>query len=289
MVLGLPTGWMFGLDLQIWAIGERFSGISHIPNGIHYIYYSPPGELWRQGQFISIEKDFLVFRFDVGDERLILTDEAGRISDPLVPFTQVIQRQYDWEEFTNFISFRLLQSLTRDCKIEFSPIPSLVIPAGSTPSDITRFGMDKSQHLTQLIASRQIARDVDILGELQVAFLLFFLGQDYEALIHWRKLMELFLQCQEDGVRESVGLFGKFVQVLVAQVKEIPSEILTDVSSDGCIFLVPWIARFISECRESVNCRDLENVMAEKFDGIRDWAEWCADQEDEPVVVDNSY
>lgn len=39
IVLGVPIGTEFGVDLKSWETAERFMGVKMIPPGLHYVYY----------------------------------------------------------------------------------------------------------------------------------------------------------------------------------------------------------------------------------------------------------
>lgn len=38
IILGLPEGSEFGIDLQGWTIGNKFKGLKMIPPGFHFYY-----------------------------------------------------------------------------------------------------------------------------------------------------------------------------------------------------------------------------------------------------------
>ncbi|KAF7270858.1 hypothetical protein GWI33_016196 [Rhynchophorus ferrugineus] len=40
ILLGVPEGTEFGIDLKSWNTGEKFRGVKMIPPGLHYIFYS---------------------------------------------------------------------------------------------------------------------------------------------------------------------------------------------------------------------------------------------------------
>jgi len=40
ILLGVPEGTEFGIDLKSWNTGEKFRGVKMIPPGIHYVFYS---------------------------------------------------------------------------------------------------------------------------------------------------------------------------------------------------------------------------------------------------------
>uniref|UniRef100_A0A2L2YE17 Protein AAR2 homolog n=1 Tax=Parasteatoda tepidariorum TaxID=114398 RepID=A0A2L2YE17_PARTP len=40
IVLGLPVGSVFGIDMKVYQVGDKFQGLKMIPPGLHFIYYS---------------------------------------------------------------------------------------------------------------------------------------------------------------------------------------------------------------------------------------------------------
>lgn len=39
IVMGVPTGTEFGIDMKSWETAGRFKGIKMIPPGLHFVYY----------------------------------------------------------------------------------------------------------------------------------------------------------------------------------------------------------------------------------------------------------
>ena len=39
VILGMPPGTEFGIDMNTWNVGHKFKGIKMIPPGIHFIYF----------------------------------------------------------------------------------------------------------------------------------------------------------------------------------------------------------------------------------------------------------
>jgi AAR2 protein. len=39
LILDVPLGTEFGIDLKSWNTGKKFKGVKMIPPGLHYIYY----------------------------------------------------------------------------------------------------------------------------------------------------------------------------------------------------------------------------------------------------------
>lgn len=40
IVLNLPVGTVFGIDMKVYQVGDKFLGLKMIPPGLHFIYYS---------------------------------------------------------------------------------------------------------------------------------------------------------------------------------------------------------------------------------------------------------
>lgn len=44
IILNVPVGTEFGIDMKIWNTGEKFRGIKMIPPGIHYVFFTSVSE-----------------------------------------------------------------------------------------------------------------------------------------------------------------------------------------------------------------------------------------------------
>jgi len=120
-------------------------------------------------------------------------------------------------------------------EVKFSKL-ALANTRATTPSEITRMHMDKSWQLADLI-SQHFGERSGVLGELQYAFVLFLLGQDYQGFEHWKALVVMCCSCQDAIVTES-AFFVQFIEVLTAQLNEVPKDFFLDpLSSEN--FLRP--------------------------------------------------
>jgi A1 cistron-splicing factor AAR2 len=70
----------------------------------------------------------------------------------------------------------------------------------------------------------------DLLGELQLAFLCFFLAHVYDAFEHWKELVRL-LCMSESALSDQTDLFTNLITVLHFQLKEIPDDFFVDIVS----------------------------------------------------------
>ena len=39
VLLGVPPGTEFGIDVNYWNVGVKFKGVKMIPPGLHFVYY----------------------------------------------------------------------------------------------------------------------------------------------------------------------------------------------------------------------------------------------------------
>jgi hypothetical protein len=175
----------------------------------------------------------------------------------------------------------------------WSPIGPVRVPRDVSPASLSRMHMDTSTHLLQFIESTKYTSQSDcVLGELQAAYILFQLGQNYEAFLQYRRLIELFMGCSEDGVRDHVELFSKLIPVLSAQIEEFPEDFLVE-DSDNPVFIIALLARFAEVCdgldigvQQLIGNSRLERVLARKFG--KEWKLLARPTDDDPIVVDDS-
>ena len=200
----------------------------------------------------------------------------------IAPFSRCMDAALvsEWQSGSDFIDTELVarfgsatssthQGSESTCESKWSSIGKLQIPTGLSPFEVSRLHLDKITHLFQVVRRNYGTTNEQILlGELQLCFIEFLLGQNYEAFLHWRELLELFLGCT--GIENHQTFFTQFLQVLHFQIKQIPNDILVDpIFADEPIFLIPQLTEFLtiySEIFSSCPVRDsLERIMSEKF------------------------
>ena len=137
-------------------------------------------------------------------------------------------------------------------EIRFTKIPTkLHYPKGLNPSEITKYSMDSSYKLTVLLDSVYSENPLNILGELQFAFVCFLIGQVFDAFEQWKTLVHLLCSC-EDALKSQPDLFLKFISVLHFQIREIPEDFFVDIVSSNN-FLTTTLQEFFSNLE---NCDD---------------------------------
>ncbi|XP_028849502.1 protein AAR2 homolog isoform X2 [Denticeps clupeoides] len=128
---------------------------------------------------------------------------------------------------------RLPRMKQRDgTELRFSHIPEQTYPPGATPAQITQCSMDLSYALNCLLESHYSQQPLNVLGELQFAFVCFLVGNVYEAFEHWKKLLTLLCR-SEDAMRQRHSLYLGLISVLYHQLGEIPPDFFVDIVSQN--------------------------------------------------------
>ncbi|ROT73868.1 hypothetical protein C7M84_007672 [Penaeus vannamei] len=75
VLLGMPYGTEFGIDMNSWNIAEKFKGVKMIPPGLHFIYYSAvnrEGDTAPRTGFFHVfkQREVLVRHYDPATEDL---------------------------------------------------------------------------------------------------------------------------------------------------------------------------------------------------------------------------
>jgi A1 cistron-splicing factor AAR2 len=126
-----------------------------------------------------------------------------------------------------------MQEVPAAC-LRFSKIPTELYPEGSTSAQITRHLIDVSFRLEQLLEQQRVwlglatVGPLNLLCELQVAFVCFLIGQVYDAFEHWKVLMSLMCN-SETLIEKYPDLYVQFIQVVYFQIKEVPEDFFTDI------------------------------------------------------------
>lgn len=97
VILNVPEGTEFGIDMKSWNTGEKFRGIKMIPPGIHYVFFSAVAEgtgdsaprtgfihNFKTGEFLVKKWDQLnecISNDEVNDEEIVGLKENLRALD----------------------------------------------------------------------------------------------------------------------------------------------------------------------------------------------------------------
>ncbi|KAF4742003.1 a1-alpha2 repression, partial [Perkinsus olseni] len=320
LVLEFPVGSYFGIDKHVWQVGPRFMGVHLIPYGVHYVFYSEEEMSPRTGFFVVFGPNrprIQVRRWQPETVELVavgpqetskyafMFENQRMFADQLGPYPQEGLAQ--WKENTLFITPEViakLQPVNAGRLIKSSEAPGAEKEAeGETPvvfwTDIPRFtskrltgaqltaaAIDRSEVLIEVLAG--LRRPTDLLGELQAAFVVFMLGQSFEAFEQWKALLGLFAE-SEGAIDGNVDLYNSLYRVLFSQLQQMPDDMLL-LDDGSSSFVVHHFRRIVENgsARPSLAKRAayLKKLCENRF------GESCGDVveveegEDPPVVVD---
>ncbi|XP_005512272.2 protein AAR2 homolog [Columba livia] len=147
-------------------------------------------------------------------------------------------------------------------EIRFTELPTQMFPDGATPEEITRHSMDLSYALERVIQQRYASQPLDLLAELQFAFICFLIGNVYDAFEHWKRLLNILCR-SEDAIGKYQDLYINLISVLYHQLGEIPADFFVDIISQDN-FLTSTLQVFFSyTCSAAVD--GALRKKAEKF------------------------
>ncbi|KAM6404602.1 protein AAR2 homolog [Rhynochetos jubatus] len=147
-------------------------------------------------------------------------------------------------------------------EIRFTELPKQMYPDGATPEEVTRHSMDLSYTLEKVISQRYASQPLDLLAELQFAFICFLIGNVYEAFEHWKRLLNILCR-SEDAIGNYQELYISLISVLYHQLSEIPADFFVDIVSQDN-FLTSTLQVFFS-CTCSAAVDGTLRKKAEKF------------------------
>ncbi|XP_072259833.1 protein AAR2 homolog [Pyxicephalus adspersus] len=353
VILGVPEGSEFGIDLNSWEVGPRFRGVKMVPPGLHFIHYSvkrqggAPGETGpRSGIFFFLEqRDIHLLQWDAQGEEMVPSpqEEADNLReqlpsmDPFLgPYPYESMRQ--WVSLTSHITKEAMLKLQPACgtmcsfpevlptekmthtedrakhnlprydtvcqnykegmsrlphmkqkegtEIRFSIIPDKMYPKNATPSEITQHSMDLSYALGQLIDEFYPEKPLDILAELQFAFVCFLLGNVYEGFEQWKKLLNLLCRAETYSLQHS-DLYSELISVLYYQLAQVPKDFFIDIVSQNNFLTSTLQVLFSFLCSQSTN-KDLKKKATRFQAHLTKKFQWDFEEETvdcSPVVV----
>ncbi|XP_035513277.1 protein AAR2 homolog [Morone saxatilis] len=115
-------------------------------------------------------------------------------------------------------------------ELRFSAIPQKTYPPGATPAEITQCSLDLSYALETVLEKNHELQPLNLLGELQFAFVCFLVGNVYEGFEHWKSLLALLCR-SEEAMRKRKELYLGLIAVLYHQLGEIPPDFFVDIVS----------------------------------------------------------
>lgn len=171
----------------------------------------------------------------------------------------------------------------------FSTVPRCRKAKGLSPEETSRLHMDRSGQLDEMIAKEYKGNELNILGELQLAYIAFLLGQNYDGFEQWKALLLLLCGC-ESAVTTRPELFAELLRGFFSQLTQAPADLFgDDLTKEN--FLSSCAVSLIELCdsaeappRLRKRCGKLRELVAEKF-GVST-EDLALLGEDAPQVVD---
>jgi hypothetical protein len=135
----------------------------------------------------------------------------------------------------------------------------------------------------------------DLLGDIQLAYVLFSFLHCYASLCHWRDLVAALAVVGFEGASAQPHLFAKLLDVLSSQLKTIDLDFFDDAEFSGETFLLPSLQRLVSTLSRVID-QEITPAFArfqrlvidrfpEHFHGGKNFVDSEDEEEDGPIVV----
>ena len=247
------------LDNSVWKIGSKFKGFRNTPSGAHLLSFTVNTP--KMGP-ISITKiiycspnDLLILEFN--EETFEIEDlspsnplhemykNAFELSDLNAYLAEYkIENYTTWKLNTNKISKRVINKVVQKIdketksnseKVELvenkevlnsdleSPykFTQISLEAKNTPKDCF---LDRSKQLIRIINFEYDSEGcMGLLGEFQLAFVLFIVFENPDALLVWQKIAFIFCE-SENFMVSNLCEFCEFLKVFFLMLKQLPSD-----------------------------------------------------------------
>lgn len=111
-------------------------------------------------------------------------------------------------------------------ELRFTKLPNKRYPEGASPAEITKHSLDTTYALDKLLDSLKLP--MELIGEIQLAFVAFLVGQSLDAFEHWKKLVSLI--CGADtAIAQRRSIYIEFLKTLEVQLQHVPEDLLCDI------------------------------------------------------------
>ena len=298
----------FGIDLSQWVIGEKFMGIKLIPVGVHYISFSLSEEnnAFKQGFFIEIEEGKnksknIIREWSSKYETFIkLSDEMNKnysIGLDNLDFDQFLgnypyEQIQNWNDLTNFLDKGIINKLQKN--IDMIMCPEIKEDGKNNEQDnenknmnmqimsyenieFTEFYLNQPEYINSLDKSALLEKIIskmkspnEFLGEFQYTFILFLIGEVYEALKQWKDIFILISSSENLLTKKNFEkFFCDFTEIIYNQLRLFPDDLMHDVILENN-FLKRYLTNFLLYIKKemknfSKRQKLLKNFVEEKF------------------------
>ena len=123
---------------------------------------------------------------------------------------------------------------------------------------ITQMNLDKTHILNCLIDNLPEKNPLQIIGELQFAFITFVLGENFESFEQWKSLIILLCGCRWAMVSQR-NLYFRLIPVLYNIVEQLPVEFFAENNEDCGISSIANDNNFIKKAMSDLILTSLEH------------------------------
>ena len=279
--LNSPKKMQFGIDLSQWVIGDKFMGIKLIPIGVHYISFSLSEEnnAFKQGFFIEIEDNKkksknIIREWSPKYETFIkLNDEMDKnysIGLDNLDFDQFLgnypyEQIQNWTDLSKFLNTSVINRLQKN--IDMTMCPEIKEDKNNEQEnenknnmqimsydniEFTEFYLNQPEYINSLDKSALLEKILskfkspnEFLGEFQYTFILFLIGEVYEALKQWKDIF-ILITSSEDLINKKnfEKFFCDFIEIIYNQLRLFPDDLMHDVILDNN-FLKRYLTNFL--------------------------------------------
>ena len=281
LLLNSPKKMQFGIDLSQWVIGDKFMGIKLIPIGVHYISFSLSEEnnAFKQGFFIEIEDNKkksknIIREWSPKYETFIkLNDEMDKnysIGLDNLDFDQFLgnypyEQIQNWTDLSKFLNTSVINRLQKN--IDMTMCPEIKEDKNNEQEnenknnmqimsydniEFTEFYLNQPEYINSLDKSALLEKILskfkspnEFLGEFQYTFILFLIGEVYEALKQWKDIF-ILITSSEDLINKKnfQKFFCDFIEIIYNQLRLFPDDLMHDVILDNN-FLKRYLTNFL--------------------------------------------
>ena len=285
LLLNSPKKMQFGIDLSQWVIGEKFMGIKLIPIGIHYISFSLSEEnnAFKQGFFIEIpdnknKSKNIIREWSPKYETFIkLNDEMDKnysIGLDNLDFDQFLgnypyEQISNWNDLSKFLNINIINRLQKNIDMTMCPevkeekdknneienedknnINKQIMSYDNI--DFTEFYLNQPEYINSLDKSVLLEKILlkfkspnEFLGEFQYTFILFLIGEVYEALKQWKDIFILITSSENLINKKNLEkFFCDFIEIIYNQLRLFPDDLMHDVILENN-FLKRYLTNFL--------------------------------------------
>lgn len=159
---------------------------------------------------------------------------------------------------------------TASNEFRFTTVPEKWAPAGcKSGAERTHYAMDKTALVRHLAAAELLGSFEELLGELQLSFIAFWLAEDYEGFEQWKRVVRLLCSCEELAADEPLFV-AKFLTAFSAQLEIAPGDFFVDPLSKNNFLLHALKDLFEILLSDPTVSRELQELACSLRDQVTD-------------------